>query len=334
MYIEGGSDMNDDMVAKGVVCAVAVLLGGINSAPLVDTTPPVTTLSFDPEVPDGYNNWYVSNVTVTLNATDDSSGVNVTYYRINETEWELYVSPFLLNRSNYYTIEYYSIDIAGNVEDVQSASCKVDVVPPVTTYHIDHFVGYHVCSFWATDDMSGVYATFFSIDGGAWQAYGSPFYISSDGTHIISFYSVDKAGNKEDTQQITIPPDPYQDTLPPTISLSVEKIVLNKLKFIASAYDVGSGMDRVEFYVDSQLLGNVTGPGPVYEWNWTSSDANGHTVQAIAYDQAGNSAASNNVTGYYSYNYNHHQLRFTQFFLKFMERLFQLFLLLKLGGKK
>lgn len=43
-----------------------------------DTTPPVTTLSFDPPTPDGLNGWYVSNVTITLNATDNQSGVNVT----------------------------------------------------------------------------------------------------------------------------------------------------------------------------------------------------------------------------------------------------------------
>jgi hypothetical protein len=328
MYIEGGSDMKQGMVGKGVVCAVAVLFVGISSVPLVDSTPPVTTLSFDPEVPDGHSNWYVSNVTVTLNATDDFSGVNVTYYRINGGEWQLYNYPFLLNKSNYYTIEYYSIDNAGNVEDVQSASCKVDVVPPVTTYHIDDGGDVHICCLEATDDMSGVYATFISIDGGAWQKYGSPIKITVDSySHTINFYSVDKAGNEEEIHQITIYPHP--DESPPTISLSVEKIVLNKLKFIALAYDVGSGMDRVEFYIDSQFLGNVTGPGPEYEWNWTCPDADGHTVQAIAYDKAGNSAASNNVTRYHSFSYDHRQLRFTQLFLKFLERFFQLLLLFK-----
>jgi len=36
-----------------------------------DTTPPVTTISFGPLYPDGYNGWYVSDVTITLEATDD-----------------------------------------------------------------------------------------------------------------------------------------------------------------------------------------------------------------------------------------------------------------------
>jgi hypothetical protein len=95
-----------------------------------DTTPPATNISFDPPEPDGLNGFYVSNVTVTFNATDDISGVNVTYYRINEGEWEIYVEPFKLENNGFYQIEFYSVDNTGNIESPKLSYLKIDQTPP------------------------------------------------------------------------------------------------------------------------------------------------------------------------------------------------------------
>lgn len=99
----------------------------------IDNEPPVTKISFDPPEPNGCNGWYVSNVTVILNATDNS-GVKETYYRINGGEWEIYESPFVISEDgNDILIEYYSVDIDGNVENVKSASLDIDQTPPNIT---------------------------------------------------------------------------------------------------------------------------------------------------------------------------------------------------------
>ena len=95
-----------------------------------DTTPPVTTISFDPPYPDGLNGWYVSNVTVTLNATDDMSGVNTTYYSINSEPWEVYDEPFLLHEDGLYYIVYLSVDNAGNMEFPKLSHLKLDQTSP------------------------------------------------------------------------------------------------------------------------------------------------------------------------------------------------------------
>jgi hypothetical protein len=92
--------------------------------------PPVTTISFDPPNPNGYNGWYVSNVTVTLNATDNT-GVLETYYKINGGDWEIYCSPFVISEEGAdILIEYYSVDIIGNEEDINSATLDIDKKPP------------------------------------------------------------------------------------------------------------------------------------------------------------------------------------------------------------
>jgi parallel beta-helix repeat protein len=105
--------------------------------PSEDTIPPYTTISFDPPYPNGENGWYISNVTVTLEA-DDDTGVNATYYRINEEVWEIYESPFIISEEgNDILIDYYSDDIDGNVEDVKSATLDIDKTPPNVTVEVE-----------------------------------------------------------------------------------------------------------------------------------------------------------------------------------------------------
>jgi hypothetical protein len=105
--------------------------------PYTFNPPPVTTISFDPPEPDGENGWYVSNVTVTLNATD-YDGVNATYYRINCGEWNNYSSPFIISEDgDDIHIEFYSVDNAGKEEDVKSAWIDIDKTPPNVTVELE-----------------------------------------------------------------------------------------------------------------------------------------------------------------------------------------------------
>jgi hypothetical protein len=87
-----------------------------------DTTPPVTTATLNPPSPNGMNGWYVSLITVTLTATDDLSGVNATFYRINDMDWQLYITPFIIDHDGMYSVKFYSTDFAGNVETIKSVN--------------------------------------------------------------------------------------------------------------------------------------------------------------------------------------------------------------------
>jgi len=130
--------MKKEFLVKTLALSIIVLFIGISVTSALgssnlfdDITPPVTTISFDPAEPNGCNGWYISNVTITLNATDDISGVNVTYYRINETDWNEYISPFIISEEGEnILIEFYSIDNAGNVETVKLSTLDIDKTPP------------------------------------------------------------------------------------------------------------------------------------------------------------------------------------------------------------
>ena len=163
-----------------------------------------------------------------------------------------------------------------------------DNTPPITTHGFDGTMGdngwYTSCvtiELMAYDDISGVDVTYYRIDGGTWTEYTDPIEFCENGEHTIEYYSVDNAGNEED---VNGPFDFKIDQTLPTIEFTVEKTVLNTWVLTADVSDEISGVSKVEFYLDSELLGEVV--EDPYEWTWTGTGS--HTVYAIVYDLAGN----------------------------------------------
>ena len=146
-----------------------------------DTTAPRTTHALDPAQPDGDGGWYESEVEVTLSATDEAggSGVDKTEYRFAGTQqWTAYTAPFTIDDDGRHTIEYRSVDEAGNTESTRSVSFRIDRAAPTTTAKLDgeapkpNYDGPVEVDLDATDgDGSGVRATEIRVDGGEWKPY-------------------------------------------------------------------------------------------------------------------------------------------------------------------
>lgn len=98
---------------------------------IVDTAPPVTNVTLNGS--SGNNGWYISNVTVSLNASDSLSGVKTTYYRIDDGNWSEYSQPFILSGEGSHVIEYRSVDNAGNNESIKNITVKIDKSNPWLT---------------------------------------------------------------------------------------------------------------------------------------------------------------------------------------------------------
>jgi hypothetical protein len=125
----------------------------------------------------------------------------------------------------FYTVAY---DVAGNVEtspvtydtvtDVETGTPDTttifDQTPPVTTDDADdNWHNEDVTVTLSADDEdggSGVDKTFYKVDGaatfsdGTSVVIGAPSDHSNDGPHTIYYYSTDKAGNEELTNQATV----------------------------------------------------------------------------------------------------------------------------------
>jgi len=177
-------------------------------AGIQDTTPPETTYTLDGEKE---GDLYVGPVTVTLDATDDMSGVNYTMHSVDMSEWYQYVDPFVVSDYGEHIVWFYSVDNAGNVEAEKNCTFTIitpDIIPPVTTCTLDGelvggvYVSDVTVTLTATDDMSGINYTMYKINDGIWQEYLSPFVVSENGTYTIYFYSVDNAENVEPEKNI------------------------------------------------------------------------------------------------------------------------------------
>jgi len=73
---------------------------------ILDSVAPVTTLSHTP-----------GSSEVVLSAADATSGIQAIYYRIDSGTWNTYTDLISLIGTGTHTIDYYSEDHAGNVED-------------------------------------------------------------------------------------------------------------------------------------------------------------------------------------------------------------------------
>src|SRR5207247_2415077 len=118
---------------------VAGLSGPIQSLVIaVDTTPPTTVAALSGQ--EGSNGWFVSNVTVFLNATDALSGLANLSYRIDNGSWQTYSAPFLL-AEGLHQVDFLAIDLAGNVEALQSLNVAIDTTPPTTSAIVSGTLG-------------------------------------------------------------------------------------------------------------------------------------------------------------------------------------------------
>ena len=97
------------------------------------------------------------------------------------------------------------VDRAGNQATGTVSPIAIDRTAPITTAsapsgwsHLDVTVDLA-----ASDNLSGVEATRFVLDGGP-EGTGTSVLIDSEGTHTLSFWSIDRAGNEEADQTIEI----------------------------------------------------------------------------------------------------------------------------------
>jgi DNA/RNA endonuclease YhcR with UshA esterase domain len=136
---------------------------------VADTEAPVTEATLSDTA--NANGWYKQDVTVTLNATDDRSGVARTEYRIGEGEWTTYSAPFTVTAEGITTVSYRSADGSGNLEEAKSLTLKLDKTLPnvdivqsggeLRNVNIDETLSYTIN---ATDATSGVAAVELYLD--------------------------------------------------------------------------------------------------------------------------------------------------------------------------
>jgi hypothetical protein len=191
----------------------------------IDETAPITT----DNTPTG---WVNKDVTINLNATDKGgSGVADTYYTLDGGSQQSGTSVNLTAEGTH-TIEYWSVDNAGNAESHHTATVNIDKTAPVTALSTNPNSP-NGKNGWYTSDVqvslnptdsggSGTANTEYRINGGAWTPYNGAFTVSTDGTYTIDYRSTDNAGNTEQFNTKTI----KLDKTAPSLNVSLDKTTI------------------------------------------------------------------------------------------------------------
>ena len=167
----------------------------------VDTTAPLLTGTVD--APAG---WSRDDVTVRWSATDALSGVA-----------DAPETSVITAEGAELTASAVATDVAGNTAAAVSPAVSIDRTAPVTTATAP--AGWSrgaVVELTATDALSGVASTFWSLDGGALQS-GTRVPVEGDGRHELTWFSTDVAGNVEPAGSVTVD----VDTTAPVISAAL-----------------------------------------------------------------------------------------------------------------
>jgi Tol biopolymer transport system component len=137
-----------------------------------DSTAPVTVDDYD-------NSWHVVDYKINLVATDDLSGVAETYYKVNGGSTQTVAAhgqPSITVEGPNNTLEYWSVDFAGNEETHKLLTgIKLDKTPPTGTITINNEAASTsspaVTLALSANDTSGIAQMRFSNNGTDWTSW-------------------------------------------------------------------------------------------------------------------------------------------------------------------
>ncbi|MBC7129396.1 MAG: PKD domain-containing protein [Thermoplasmatales archaeon] len=257
----------------------------------------------------------------TQNVTNGGLFSNFTYFPIDDgvggiVAWEWNGTISVVNGSGVVAkIEFEAIKTGESVVKItnvdsfpylcfitQDAILEADLTPPETTltfgtpYYTDgtnHWINSSTqITLNATDVGSGVDKIYYYIDDLPAIEYTEPFTVP-DGEHTIYYYAVDNVGNAEETNSI----DVKVDNSPPVTTLTfgepyytdgIHHWITSSTLITLTATDVGSGVDKIYYYIDDL-------PAIEYTEPFTISDECNHTIYYYAVDNLGNAEETKSI---------------------------------------
>jgi hypothetical protein len=224
-----------------------------------------------------------------------------TLYRIDSGSTQTYSGAVSIP-DGQHTVTYWSVDSAGNTEaSTTTSSIKVDTLKPSTSIALtpaapDGSNGWRVSATSFTlsgsDATSGVATTLYKIDGGATQTYSGSAVSIPQGTHTVSYWSVDNAGNTESAT--TTSPPIKVDLVKPSTTLTTSPVAPDgsnnwfkqaSVTFTLAATDATSGVANSYYTIDG-------GGQQTYSGTVTVNTQGDHTVTYWSVDNAGNTEAT------------------------------------------
>ena len=299
-------------------------------APLIDSSPPVTTVHLGEP---SYRNYITSYTPINITAYDNISGVNHTYYRLwwlNGSTWENitgiieYVGNFSFADYGHlqeceHRIEYWSVDIVGNVEEHKNMTVYIDNTPPNAYIYysgqsyLDKYVRSDTTIIIIADDrgecpVNVTYILYNIWNGSAhhwatWQRVdGDTAYVeplpADEGEYWLEYIVSDALGNNQSYNKSF-----WIDNSPPVSTMTPDNnsYVSTSTYLEISAQDMPPGEGAAGGITTRYRIWN----GSWQEWQtydpftkFRFTEACIHYVEFYSYDALGNTEETHNYTFY------------------------------------
>src|SRR6185437_4066060 len=202
---EGGNQSATGMATDFAGNQASTTVSGIN----IDKTPPL--LIALPATGPSANGWYNNDVIMHWTCSDptladgsDGSGI----------DGACPTDSTITGEGDTLSATASVSDKAGNSTTAASPVVKIDRTAPSTDISAPSaWTNSNVLvTLTPTDNLSGVAATYYSLDGNPQQT-GTSVPITTEGTHTLAYWSVDLAGNEENHKTATIKIDKTAPTI-------------------------------------------------------------------------------------------------------------------------
>ena len=267
---QGGSQSASGTATDAAGNSTSTAMNGIN----VDKTAPSLTGAAQGTT---VNGWYNADVNVAWTCSDALSGI----------DGSCPASSTVTGEGDNLGAGTSVSDQAGNDTSTTVAGIKIDRTAPTTGASLPapKYGAWHAGSvkvtLAATDNLSQVDKTFYSVDGGSAQEYGDPLELNQ--TANVTFWSVDNAGNVEDKAAAGHTISVQIDNTDPSITGSRSPA--------GNGFGWNNGPVTVSFTCDD-LESGVAGCTPGSETLSEEGEGNegsGQSVTGTASDNVGNS---------------------------------------------
>lgn len=249
-----------------------------------DISVPKVGSKMEPSSPDGLVGWYTTQPLVTL-STEGDEGETI-YYRIDNGPEQVYTTPIVIPEGEH-TLHVRSIDRAGNEGSKVQYHFKVDTREEETTFSMDSSPN----SEGIISDVPMIYLRtsedaiiYYSWTGSDFTAYnGAVLPPGDEGEFVLFFYSMDEAGNKEETRSRDLIIDAKGPEVVATgpVSAKAGEEVLFDLSRTTDGMgveeyfvDFGDGSDSG--WVSNPSISHKYGSGGTYEVRIKARDSVGH----------------------------------------------------------
>ena len=271
---------------------------------VVDNSAPTSTLDIDG---DKFDEVLSARSTIVLTAKDGTSEKSRIFYKIDEGKTYNYFKPVsVANLSEgEHTITYFSVDDVDNNEEKKSFNFFIDKSAPRVIDEIigntfvangkEYYSGRTKLKLVAMDNKAGVKEIRYSVNGGEFKLYESPFYLTEQGNLNIEVLVIDQVNNRVRTSEFSDKNSliNYVDLAGPMLNHSIvgpsftvkDTIYISKdTQIKLSGSDDDSGFKEIDYQIDNGTSIDYSEPFSIPKEGF-------HTITYNGYDNLSNSSS-------------------------------------------